>query len=260
VGGQAVSGLTPTRLYSSYRPIYRHLSRCGPLLSIQAKLVLVNLLERLGPRHGNDALPTQARISADTDMSDRSVRDALRELEGMGWVETRRTNTGNVYTLDVEAILTWAEVSEDNARSDQQAEQDADRSGTTFRSDRHTRPVPSIEGRSKEEGSKKGGAVAPSPDGNEVKPKRITEAVREEMREAFPDLDEAAEYERATNHVAYRKAIDKRRYYRTWLERSRAFALERRNSNGKSQRGDGRDSGHHDPLAALRAAGRVHSG
>lgn len=67
--------------------------------------------------------------------------------------------------------------------------------------------------------------------------KRITGSFRVEMREAFPDLDEAAEYDRATNHVAYRKAIDKRRYYRQWLTRSQEFKTERRNQNGN---GNGR--------------------
>ncbi len=66
--------------------------------------------------------------------------------------------------------------------------------------------------------------------------KRITEAFRAAMRVEFPDLDEAAEFDRATNHVAYRKAIDKRRYYRNWLVNARNF---RRNheANGKQPRG-----------------------
>lgn len=66
--------------------------------------------------------------------------------------------------------------------------------------------------------------------------KRITEAFRAEMRVEFPDLDEAAEFDRATNHVAYRKAIDKRRYYRNWLVNARNF---RRNheTNGQQHRG-----------------------
>ncbi len=64
----------------------------------------------------------------------------------------------------------------------------------------------------------------------------ITEAFRAEMRLEFPDLDEGAEFDKATNHVAYRKAIDKRRYYRNWLVNARNF---RRNhgTNGQQSRG-----------------------
>jgi hypothetical protein len=78
----------------------------------------------------------------------------------------------------------------------------------------------------------------------------ITEAFRAEMREAFPEIDEAAEFDKATNHIAYRKAIDKRRYYRNWLTRAREFAAERSNVNGRSN-GTQRPDPEHD-LAALR--------
>lgn len=65
--------------------------------------------------------------------------------------------------------------------------------------------------------------------------KQITEAFRAEMRQEFPDLDEAAEFDRATNHVAYRKAIDKRRYYRNWLNNARKYNRERRNGQNGIQ-------------------------
>lgn len=54
-------------------------------------------------------------------------------------------------------------------------------------------------------------------------PKRLTAQFREQMRVEFPELDEEAEYEKATNHVAYRKAIDKTRYYRNWLNNARRY-------------------------------------
>lgn len=70
--------------------------------------------------------------------------------------------------------------------------------------------------------------------------KRITDDFRAEMRLAFPDLDEAAEFDKATNHIAYRKAIDKRRYYRNWLTNAQRYLDERRNGNGRrNQHGPG---------------------
>jgi hypothetical protein len=68
----------------------------------------------------------------------------------------------------------------------------------------------------------------------EKPPKRITDDFRESMRREFPDLDEHSEHEKATNHVAYRKAIDKRLYYRNWLRKAREFNAERGNTNGQS--------------------------
>lgn len=64
-------------------------------------------------------------------------------------------------------------------------------------------------------------------DGGAQDRKLITAAFREEMRVAFPMLDEGDEYERATNHVQYTKAINKRIYYRNWLKRSAASAPAR---------------------------------
>jgi hypothetical protein len=57
--------------------------------------------------------------------------------------------------------------------------------------------------------------------------KRITKAFREQMRQEYPDVDEAEQFDKATNHVAYRKAIDKQRYYRNWLKRADEWKRDR---------------------------------
>ena len=68
---------------------------------------------------------------------------------------------------------------------------------------------------------------APAGAAKEPPAKRITDSFRQEMRKTFPDIDEEEEFDRATNHTAYRKAIDKQRYYRNWLRRATEFAAER---------------------------------
>jgi hypothetical protein len=77
----------------------------------------------------------------------------------------------------------------------------------------------------------------------------ITAAFREQMRGEFPEMDEAREYDKATNHTAYRKAIDKRRYYREWLRRAREFAAQ----NGGN--GNGRTTGAKGSTSARSASG-----
>lgn len=64
--------------------------------------------------------------------------------------------------------------------------------------------------------------------------KTISEAFRERMREEYPDLDEPWQYDQATNHTAYLKALDKERYYANWLRRSREFAAGRSMQNGRA--------------------------
>lgn len=106
-------------------------------------------------------------------------------------------------------------------------------------------------------------SVSPSVSSADVPPaKRITDDFREEMAIEFPDLDEGTEFERATNHIAYRKAIDKRLYYRNWLKNARKFAAER-NGNGRAMgtgaNAHGRGSNPQDDpeLKRLRALGII---
>jgi hypothetical protein len=101
--------VTPAQLRRGFGPIYRYLSRCGSDLSAPAKLVLLNLLERLG--QSSSANPRQERIARDIDYSERAVRSALDELAGRGFISAKRLGLGraNVYTLDIERILDWAE-------------------------------------------------------------------------------------------------------------------------------------------------------
>ena len=103
--------LSPAQLRRGYGPIIRRLSRCGDELPIPAKLVLLNLLERLG--QNASAWPAQDTIAADTGLSVRSVIAALAHLREAGFVEVRQmpgaSGRRNIYDLDLASLLNWAE-------------------------------------------------------------------------------------------------------------------------------------------------------
>lgn len=101
--------LTAARLRRGYGPIYRRLWRCGDEISLHGKAVLAHLLERLG--QSSTAWPRQQRVAEDLGIGERTVREALRELEAIGFVATRRRGLGlpNEYTLNMGALLDWAE-------------------------------------------------------------------------------------------------------------------------------------------------------
>lgn len=85
------------------------MSRSGKTFSPYARLVLMNLLERLG--QNSRAWPAQTLIASDVGCSPRQVINALDELKAAGFVVARRRGQGrtNDYTLDLNAILEWAE-------------------------------------------------------------------------------------------------------------------------------------------------------
>lgn len=84
---------------------------------------------------------------------------------------------------------------------------------------------------------------------------QITPDYRAAMRAAYPDLDEAAEYEAAVNHTAYLKAINKRIYYRRWLDNARRYKAEgARNGNRRQPTPIRADDAAGDPILAALAA------
>ena len=203
--------VTPAQLRSGYGPIYRYLSRCGDGLTPASKLVLLNLLERLGQK--GMVWPSQETISGDTGFSDTTIRKALGELSALGFIAQHRRGRGqtNEYTVAIDVVLAWAEKGNCfGSRTEDSSEQEPKNLRT-------------------EDPPEKIHQGSPIASQGETTARRITEAFRAEMRQEFPDLDEAAEFDKATNHIAYRKAIDKRRYYRNWLSNARRFAAERRN-------------------------------
>jgi len=143
-------------------------------MSAPAKLVLLNLLERLG--QNSSAWPSQKTISADTGLSERTVRDALRDLEEMRFITTQRRGPGatNAYDLDLLEILRWAEPRRQSLPVT--AADPAGLSGNSRRSDRQDLP---IEGIPKEEitkedqalkstATREGALAVPKPGLNEV--------------------------------------------------------------------------------------------
>lgn len=99
--------------------IVRKLSRCGSELSAAEKLVLLNLLERLGKK--SEAWPSMDTIARDTDYSRRSVIRAIAGLEQRGWITRRRLGQGkpNRYAFDMPALLAWA--ADGSPRSDRES-------------------------------------------------------------------------------------------------------------------------------------------
>lgn len=70
----------------------------------------MNLLERLGQHNG--AWPSQDQIASDVGFGERAVRDALHELTTAHFVVVQRRGQGqtNIYWLDIEKLLEWAEL------------------------------------------------------------------------------------------------------------------------------------------------------
>ena len=101
--------LTPARLRRGYGPIYRKLSRCGTYISNPAKLVLLNLMERLG--QNANAWPSQDTIGQDVDLARQTVNECLKELAGIGFISWKRRGLGqtNIYSLNLDALISWGE-------------------------------------------------------------------------------------------------------------------------------------------------------
>ena len=179
------------------------------------KLVLLNLLERLG--QNGSVWPTQETIGSDTNLGDRQVRTALRELEDLTFLSIRRRGQGrpNVYVLHIDQILRWA-----YPRTGKSALQEVP----------HT-PLLPIEDQTKEDPP--------------VKAARARLAVSQECRtlmaEKYPDLNEPDTYEAATNHVAFDKAKDKDIYYARWCAREVAFRQQQPRKGGQARGPSSRD-------------------
>lgn len=205
-------------LRRGYGPIYRRLSRCGQDMHNNTKIVLLNLLERLG--QNVRVWPAQQTIGADCDLGDRQVRAALRELESRGFISSYRRGQGkpNAYEINLPQILQWADP----------------RTGKNAVLEPSMLPVSPIEGSPKEDPPKK---VAASR-------KEITDQCRQEMATKYPELNEPEEYEGAINHTGYLKAVVGDIYYRRWMKRADQWRQERRQGggrNGNSSRRDTRD-------------------
>ena len=202
--------ITAPQLRRGYGPIYRYLSRCGDALSTNAKLVLLNILERAG--EGTNAWPTQQTMATDLALAERTIRNATAELTGLGLVSVQRRGLGlsNVYTVHAETILAWAE-NGIASKGDEPLETPApDRqetaplTGTTIRSDRHEKaPLSGTTCRSyllknrsqgsspKEEPDPNGSGIAPE-GASTIRPPRkreITEAVLDTLQGEYPALD-----------------------------------------------------------------------
>jgi DNA-binding transcriptional MocR family regulator len=110
--------ISASRLRRGFGPIYRRLFRCGDEMSTWEKLVLGNLLERLG--QNATAWPSQQTIALDLNVSVRTVRDALVGLGERGYLASRRRGNGqsNLYELDLDALLDWAEGARRRRRAD----------------------------------------------------------------------------------------------------------------------------------------------
>jgi len=70
----------------------------------------------------------------------------------------------------------------------------------------------------------------------EPSPKRVTKDFIEEMKREFPTLDVDEEWANASNHIAYKKRIDKRRYFRTWL--TKALEIQKGGKRNAKRRRD----------------------
>lgn len=105
----ASSNVSLPQLRRGFGPIYRKLSRCGSELSIAERMVLINLLERLG--QNGKAWPSRQRMADDLGISTKSVDRAVARLVANGWISTVRRGLGqpNDYYVDVARLLSWAE-------------------------------------------------------------------------------------------------------------------------------------------------------
>lgn len=202
--------LTAPQLRRGYGPIYRYITRCGDALSTNAKLVLLNILERAG--ENTNAWPTQQTMCDDLAIAERTVRNATGELVAIGLVSTQRRGLGlsNVYTVHIETILAWAENGL-RPKGDEPPETDppdrqesAPLTGATCRSDRQeSEPLSGTTCRSyllknrsqgsspKEEPDPNGSGIAPE-GASTLRPPRkreITEAVIDALQAEHPALD-----------------------------------------------------------------------
>ena len=99
--------MTPSQLRRGYGPIYRRLSRCGAELSYPSKLVLINLMERVGQSARDWGPPTT--IAEDTGLSSHAVNAALASLGEAGFVSSQHLPGRNIYELELGALIEWAE-------------------------------------------------------------------------------------------------------------------------------------------------------
>lgn len=105
--------ITVARLSRSFGPLYKKLSQCGDELTIAERMVLINLLERLG--QSSTTWPSRGQIASDLGISASSVDRAIHALKAKGWLSVRRPGQGrpNTYTIEVESLLDWAETGDD---------------------------------------------------------------------------------------------------------------------------------------------------
>lgn len=177
--------------------------------------------------HANDegyAYPKVATLARKIRMTERSVRRLTGQLVELGELEVTFSDSGrgpNLYRVliggtELSALL----MGEDHAV----------RSGGTELSARGDKAVPptlmNLDQPSLE------------PSGAPPRTKLVTKAFLSKMAEEFPNIDVAEEWDRARNHTAYLKAIDKQRYFRNWLNRSGKGNYQR----GQSQRKSSTDS------------------
>lgn len=220
--------MTPSQLRRGYGPIYRYLSRCGNDLSAPAKSVLFSLLERLG--ENASAWPSQQTIASDTGFSERSVRSALGELGERGFVESRRRGLGltNLYTVDIEAILSWAE-NGNGHRCAPAMVAATELPPTALR--RTTIEEPPLEDSLSNESEDAA---------RELRPKKtaITTAFKERMRSTYgpglADFEEAWAFHLDSSYL--RKKLDKQAYMDGRLAAAVKREAERRTQNGNGNR------------------------
>lgn len=198
--------VTPSELRRGYGPIYRKLSRCGKEISPSGKLVLLNLLERLG--QNSDTWPSQATIAHDCGISERQVATSLVELRDIGFLSWKRRGLGksNLYALNTGRLLTWC--SSRTAVRAEQEPQDVQRK------------VYPMEDLPKEE--------IPLKTQRTSRATAIDDDFVLKMAEVHPLVNVPLETKRALAHPAANGKRDLQRYVANWLGRASRDAEDRR--------------------------------
>ena len=177
--------------------------------------------------HANDegyAYPKVANLARKIRLSERSVQRLSRNLVESGELEITYSDSGrgpNLYRVlvgvtGVTPLLMGDVTGDTSGVTNLSARGDKAGTPTLMNLDQ-----PSLE-----------------PSGAPTRTKVVTKAFLSKMAEEFPNIDVAEEWDRARNHTAYLKAIDKQRYFRNWLNRSGKGKYQR----GQSQRKSSEDS------------------
>lgn len=232
--------VSPGQLRSGYGPIYRYLSRCGGIITPAAKLVLLNILERLGQK--GMAWPSQETIAADTGFSEPTVRRALSELSALGLLAKHRRGQGltNQYFVDVEALLEWAESGNSAGCRTAKSSVHEPTNSSFFFPYKEDPPLKNHQGRDPAPQD------AGSGDPLAKRHKPIDEAFIRELQDEHPAVNVRDVYERAQNRRTWDGYKDKRRALRDHI----GYALnDRSNGNGT------RRNNHSSPDKAAEIAG-----